>query len=297
MKKIILYNRQEKKLEEEIITGKVFINLIYKNKIGFRLTERILKTRRFSYWYGNLLKKDSTKKRIHAFIKQHKLDINEIEKPLDSFKNFNDFFIRKLKPDARKIDYNKNTFISPADSRLIVYNINKNTIIPVKGINFKLEELVKDKSISDKYENGLCFIFRLAPADYHRFCYPDNGYHEKIIPLGSYYHSVHPIALASNAKVFQHNYREFCEIKTENFDELLWLDVGALGVSKIIQHFPKGTNFKKGEEKGYFEFGGSTIILIAKKDTILLDNDIKDYSISGIETRVKYGEKIGISLK
>ncbi|MEK7434027.1 MAG: phosphatidylserine decarboxylase [Cyanobacteriota bacterium] len=293
MKKIFLYNRKTKKIEEEIITGKLLIKLIYNNKIGLKLTEKILKKPKFSFWYGNLLKTKRSKNKINSFIKQHSLDINEIEDRLDSFKSFNDFFIRKLKKTSREIDHDKTAFISPADSRLIVYKIEKNTIIPVKGINFKLEQIINNKKIAEKYEDGLCFVFRLAPADYHRFCYIDDGIHGKIKSLGSYYHSVHPIALQSNSEVFQHNYREFCEIQTKNFDEILWLDVGALGVSKIIQNKPLGGEIKKGEEKGYFEFGGSTIIIVTKKNIIKLDDDIKDYSFAGIETKIKYGEKIG----
>lgn len=293
MTKILLYNRKTKSLEKEVVTGRLLMRMIYSNRFGLRVTERFLKNKGFSVWYGNLLKKDSSKKRIPAFIKQHNIPIEEILDDIKSFKSFNDFFIRKLKPSAREIDHQKNVFISPADARLIVYQLDETKVVPVKGVDFHLDQIIKDKELSEKYKNGLCFVFRLAPADYHRFCYVDSGSHRKILRLGQYYHSVHPIALSSKAEVFQHNHREFCEVKTDNFDDILWIDVGAMGVSKIIQNHPESNTFKKGDEKGYFEFGGSTIIIITKKDVVQLDDDIQEYSSKGIETKVLYGSGIG----
>jgi phosphatidylserine decarboxylase len=293
MEKISLYNRESKKIENEIVFGKSFLDFIYGTKPGLFFTELILKKKFFSVLYGNLLKKPSSKKKIYPFIKQHNIDIEELLEPVDSFGSFNDFFIRKLKPGSRPVNYNPDVLISPADARLSVYNIEYDTIFPVKGKKFTLFQLTNNKSFTEKYLNGICLIFRLAPIDYHRFCYIDDGMHEPVKQLGHFYHSVNPIALESNSEVFEHNYRELCELKTENFGEILDIDIGAMGVSKIIQHNPSGSVFKKGEEKGYFEFGGSTTMIILQKNRVNIDEDILQYSGQGIETLVKYGSAIG----
>jgi phosphatidylserine decarboxylase len=293
---ITLYNRERKSLETENVAAGAFLNFIYRTKPGLLLTEKILKKKYFSILYGNLLKKPSSRKKITAFIKQHQIDPNEFENNLNSFKSFNDFFIRKLKTSARPVEQTKDIFISPADSRLMVIQIKEETIIPVKGKKFTLFELIEDKNLTDKYINGLCLVFRLAPPDYHRFCYIDNGIQQPVKALGNYYHSVNPVALASNLPVFEGNYREYCELHTENFGEILDIDVGAMGVSKIIQNFPNGCKFNKGQEKGYFEFGGSTTILILKPGIVKIDEDILNYSEQGIETLVKFGSGIGRKL-
>lgn len=296
MEKIALYNRETKTVEEETVSLKYIMDFMYNTKPGLILTDKILKKKYFSLIYGNTLKTPSSKKRIDPFIKEHNIDTDEIEKPLDSFASFNEFFTRKLKPIARPLDLRPNILISPADARLSIYTMKEDTIIPVKGSKFTLFELIKDERLAKKYLNGLCLVFRLAPADYHRFCFIDDGEQSEIKPIGEYYHSVHPIALKSNLPVFQENYREMCEIKTKHLGDILDIDVGALGVSKIIQHFHNGCFCKKGQEKGYFEFGGSTTILIFQKNRIKIDDDIREYSQQGIETKVKYGSKIGTAI-
>lgn len=295
MEKISLYNRETKVLEEEIVALKHIMAFMYSSKTGLYLTEKILKKKYFSMVYGNTLKTPSSKKRIDAFIKEHKIDITEIESPIESFNSFNDFFIRKLKSESRPIDLRRNVLISPADARLSIYTIKDSTIIPVKGSKFTISELIQDETLAKKYNNGLCLVFRLAPADYHRFCFIDDGEQLEVKQIGKHYHSVHPIALKSNLPIFKENYREMCEIKTKHFSDILSIDVGALGVSKIVQNYRSGTFCQKGQEKGYFEFGGSTTILIFQKNRVKVDSDIKNHSNEGIESIVKYGSRIGLA--
>lgn len=293
MKKITLYNRESNKLDEESIPGRHLLNFIYNTKSGLLISEKILKKKFFSHYYGNILKKPGSKKRISKFIQKYNINLDEFLDPVASFNSFNDFFIRKLKPMARPVNLYPEILISPADSRLSVHNIRNDYVIPVKGRKFTLLELTCNPEITEKYHNGLCLIFRLAPVDYHRFCYIDEGEQTRVISAGKFFHSVNPVALKTNLPVFQGNYREYCELKTKNFGEVLEIEVGAMGVSKIIQFYPDGYNFKRGEEKGYFEFGGSTIIMIFKQNTISIDDDILKYSEAGIETLVKYASSIG----
>jgi phosphatidylserine decarboxylase len=216
-----------------------------------------------------------------------------MELPLENYQNFNQFFTRKLKPDSRKIDLDKNILISPADSKLMVYKIKNSLVVPVKGLKYTIGDLLKNQKLAENYSNGYCMVFRLAPMDYHRFCYIDNGTQEKVINIDGLYYSVHPYALSKSHPAFTENHRHYTVLETENFGDLVYMEVGAMFVGKIFQHNYSKKKFTKGEEKGYFEFGGSTIVLLFKENTIQVDENILNFSSQGIETIVKYGSSIG----
>lgn len=291
-----LYNRKTKRVEDEIIFQLGAIKFLYINTFGKLIMSLLLKRRFVSKLIGLQKRSPASKRDILPFIKKYNICVDEIEKPLESFNSFNEFFIRTLKNGARKVDYNPKSLISPADSRVLAYDIKNDTVIPVKGINFTIFELLKNRELAAKYIDGKCIIFRLAPVDYHRFCYVDEGLQEGIVPINGKLHSVNMLALASGIKVFQENYREYCVLKTKNYREVVHIDVGAIGIGRIKQHHIDGCNFKKGDEKGYFEFGGSTIILLFERDTIEIDLDIMEHSKRSIESLVEYGSKIGRSI-
>jgi phosphatidylserine decarboxylase len=246
--------------------------------------------------YGAHMKSPRSKSFINPFIEQYKIDVSEIKRPLESFRSFNDFFIRELVDGARIIDQEPSHLISPADSRLLVFNMASGPEIPVKGYWYSLLQLVKDKNIAKKYADGWCFVYRLAPPDYHRFSYIDNGKQEKVKRLRGVLNSVHPIALKSKKSLLSKNYRELTVLHTENFGDVIHIEVGALLVGKVIQRDREAHSFRKGEEKGWFEYGGSTVIQLFTKDAIKPDDDIMKYSAKRIETLVKVGEKTGIGL-
>src|SRR5262249_28735523 len=180
-----------------------------------------------------------------------------------------------------------------ADCRFSAYPIREDTIYPVKARSFTVAQLVGDEEIAARYVGGLCLIFRLAPVDYHRFGYVDDCEQSPVKAINGFYRSVHPLSLRRMKAVFTENRREYCSLKTANFGDVVHIDVGATGVGRIIQNHPGGGNFARGEEKGYFEFGGSTVILLLKSGAAKIDDDILEYSGRGIETIVRYGEKIG----
>lgn len=288
-----LYNKETGMEENEVLFQSEASNFLYNNKFGKLLMNVIFKRRFTSNLIGFHKNSKYSKKEILPFINTFKINVDEILRPIDSFVSFNDFFIRELKEGSRKVDIDVKSLISPADSKLLTYTIKNDTIIPFKGSRFTIYELLKNHDLANEYIDGVCLVFRLAPVDYHRFCYIDDGYHQEITPINGNLHSVNNFALSSGTKVFQENYREYCVLHTKNIKKVIHIDVGAIGVGRIKQHNIKGCSFKKGQEKGYFEFGGSTIILLFKKNTVKIDSDILKYSENGIETIVKYGSKIG----
>lgn len=291
--KILLYNRKTGIVEEEKVFEKGLMDLIYNTVIGRCVTNLLLKKKFFTKLYGIAQNKPKSKRKIGEFIDKYNIDLDEIELPISSYNTFNEFFIRKLKPHARPVCKDPQALISPADARLLTYNISMDTIIPVKGIKYTLQELVRDKETVKPFIDGVCMVFRLAPVDYHRFCYIDDGHHKDTITIDGFLHSVNPISLSKDFPVFQENYRQYTVLHTKNFDDVIHMDVGAMIVGKIIQANKNGCSFERGQEKGYFEFGGSTVVLLFKPNVVSLDEDIQNNSKKGIETLVKFGEKIG----
>jgi phosphatidylserine decarboxylase len=293
MGKPILYNRQTGHTEQEDTYKFKGLQFLYQHPVGKVLTRGFLSQRYMSAIYGAHMKSRRSKSFIKSFVEHYKINISEIKRPLESFRSFNDFFIRELVSEARPIDTNPKHLISPADSRLLVFDLSAAITIPVKGYWYSLLQLVKDKHIVRKYADGWCFVYRLAPPDYHRFCFIDKGHQEKVKRLRGVLNSVHPIALKSKKALLGKNYRELTVLHTENFGNVVHIEVGALLVGKVVQINRGKHEFNRGEEKGWFEYGGSTVIQLFTKASIRPDADILEYSAKGIETLVKVGEKTG----
>jgi phosphatidylserine decarboxylase len=291
--RILVYNRQSKVLEEEEVLERRLINLFYGTFLGRYFCSLFLTWRPLSNLYGRLQNRPRSLRKIDRFVGKCRINTDEFEVPPAGYRSFNDFFTRKVKAERRSIHPDKRILISPADSRLLAYPIKEDTVYPVKGVTFTVEELIADRSTASAYHGGLCLVFRLAPSDYHRFCYIDDGEHEAVNSISGNLHSVNPIAIRCNLKIFQKNYREYCILKTKNFGEVIEVEVGALLVGKIHQNLRGGGRFFRGQEKGYFEFGASTIVMVFKPSVAAIDEDIDDHSRRGIETRVQYGSAIG----
>ena len=221
-------------------------------------------------------------------IKEKNIDMNKFVNI--KYDSYNKFFIRKYIDEYLNVDKTKNVFISPCDSKLMILKINENDTFKIKNSHYQLTDII-DNTIISNYKNGYLLIFRLDVNDYHRYCYVDDGIRDEYHYIDGILHTVQPIVY-DKYKVFHRNAREWCLLKTNNFDDIIQVEVGALMVGKIKNHHHEH-KFKKGDEKGYFEYGGSTIVLIVKKDIIKIDNDILENSNNDIETVVNYGERIG----
>ena len=269
-----VYNRKTKELEEIKHFGGSTLNKIYKNK----LLTKLVTSKLVSKIYGLYNSSRFSKYKINKFINTNNIDITKYEDK--DYKSFNDFFIRKLK----KINITKKGFISPCNGKLLVYKINKDLEINVKNITYKINELVDEEL---DYKNGYVFIYRLALDDYHRFHYIDDGKRIKRKKIKGRLHTVS--SSSSNYKIYKENEREYSILQTKNYKNIIYMEVGALLVGKIM-NYDKDT-FNRGEEKGYFLPGGSTIIIIA--NNIKVDKDILNYSKKNIETIVHVGERVG----
>ncbi len=274
----------------ELISDKENISLVllYKTHLG-RVFLKILVQPWFTKLSGTIMNSKVSNIITKKLIKKYNINQDEYEK--QKFTSYNDFFIRKKKEKYLNIDKNKNHLISPADSKLTVYDIKENSMFKIKDSYYSINELLNGDPISEQYKNGKILIFRLEPTDYHRYCYIDDGTKNENKYIKGIFHTVKNIAL-KKYNIYKKNAREYTTLDTKNFGKVIQIEVGALIVGRIKNHHEE-YQYRKGEEKGYFEFNGSTIALIFKKNKIEIDPDIKENSKKHIETIVKYGEKIG----
>lgn len=283
--KYIVRDRNSKK--NIIIESSKTLNFFYDTLFG-RIILKPFISKSFSNLMGKYMNSKYSLKRVDKFI--NKNDINVYEYSKQKYTSYNDFFIRKVAQGKRPINANKNAFISPCDSKLSVYLINDDLTLKIKNSYYSINTLV-DENIMNEYKGGYALVFRLSTDNYHRYCYIDSGTKGKNIHIDGVFHTVQPIAL-KHYNFYKTNTREYTVLNTNNFGKVIEVEVGAMGVGKIVNNHEE-YKFKKGEEKGYFEFGGSTIVLLVKKDIVIIDEDIYNNSLENIETNVKYGEKIG----
>ena len=295
---IQIYNRKTKSYDVEKVSGEKYLNWTYSTPIGMSFLEMFLKKKFFSSIYGKYCDTLSSAKKISQFVKDFNIDMNEYEDDPSNFKSFNEFFIRKVKPEHRPVSKDINDFISPGDGRISIYeNIDLDKIVQVKGFHYSMKELINDEAVASLYNNGTCIILRLCPTDYHRFHFIDNGLCENTVKISGQYYSVNPIALNKVSKLYCQNKREWALFHTDNFGDVLYLEVGATCVGSIIQTYSPNKKVLKGDEKGYFKFGGSTVILFLQHNKVVIDKDIIEQTKLGFETKVLMGEKIGLKFK
>lgn len=226
---------------------------------------------------------------IKPFIKYNHIDMEEFEKC--RYNNFNEFFTRKIKAGRRNFSTRDYDLCSPCDAKLSVYKIKPDSSFEIKHTYYNMETLTKSLKLAQYYKGGTLCIFRLCVNDYHRYAYIDKGKQKKNYKIPGILHTVHPEALL-NYPVYKENTREFSIFYSKNFGKILMMEVGAMLVGRIC-NYNEETYAVRGQEKGRFEYGGSTIILAFEKDSVIIDKEIINNSRHGYETIVKMGETIG----
>lgn len=220
----------------------------------------------------------------HIPLKQYQKEI---------YRSYNAFFTRMILPEYRPVDLHENVLISPCDAKLSVIPIGEDTVFTVKGAEYHLSSLVGCKRLAEQYVGGYCLIFRLTPDDYHRYCFPDDCRVGKTKEIPGVLHTVHPVS-AEYVKVYHQNTRAVTMLQTAHFGNLLQIEVGAMLVGKIVNHPRKPCEMmQRGTEKGYFAFGGSTIVVVTPPHRVTIDADLLRNSHDGAETLIRFGERIG----
>ena len=228
---------------------------------------------------------------VSDFVESNGIDLSDYEP--QAYKSFNDFFKRKIKPSARPLPKDKNVLISPSDGKVTAYEIDKVNGFVIKNSVYSVKSLLRDQKLAKRYEDGYAVIIRLTPDDYHRYCYAATGVKSHDRTIKGVLSTVNPV-VNEYVPVYKENSRNYCIIRTENFGDIVQMEVGALLVGRITNAHPYGRRtVLRGEEKGYFEFGGSTIVLLLEKDKVELCSDLLENTREGFETRLRQGEAVG----
>jgi phosphatidylserine decarboxylase len=298
MKKRIIYiDRISGKEMQEEVYGEYGLEFLYGSSflprtLGRSIRRLISRSPLFSRIYGFFQKTKSSRRKIKPFIKKFHVDASEFLLPVESFQSFNDFFIRHLKPGARTLAPGADVAIIPADGRYLFYqNLSEADGFVVKGQKFQLAALLNNSELAEQYRGGSMMIARLCPTDYHRFHFPCDCVPSETKYINGWLYSVNPIALKQNVHIFTENKRTLCELETKEFGKILYLEVGATNVGAIHQTYTPGKLYAKGDEKGYFSFGGSALILMFKPGALTFDNDLLDHPHQ--EIRCLLGQSMG----
>ncbi len=259
------------------------------NTLPGRILLRLLSARPISRAVGAFMESRLSKPLIGRFVRKNGIDLSEFES--DGFRCFNDCFSRKIRGGLRPIAEDPNVLIAPCDGLLSAYRLDGDTVLPVKQSAFTLTSLLRNDVLAERFHGGACLVFRLCVNHYHRYCYPADAAKGENVFLRGRLHTVRPVALAARP-VFTENCREYTLLESDRFGALLQMEVGALLVGKISNLHGAAT-VSRGEEKGMFLYGGSTVILLLERGRVALPEEIFENTALGLETPVRMGEGIG----
>ena len=250
---------------------KLFVNPVISSLGGFVLNSRL----------STLL--------IPAFIKKNGINMEDYVEQY--YNSYNEFFMRQIKKELRPIDESEDTIVSPSDGRVSSYKISDKLVVTIKNSKYTVASLLRNKELAKQYKGGYLVIVRLTVDDYHRYCYPADGCKGKNHHINGILHTVNPIA-NDYAKIYKENSREYTVIKTKKHGDIIQMEVGALMVGKITNYHQE-LEVTKGQEKGRFEFGGSSIVLLLDSHKVKIDEELLINTENGYETMFRMGQAIG----
>ena len=263
------------------------VNFLYRTLPGRCLLQLLIRPG-VSKAAGAFLDTSLSRHLVKPFVKATKLDLSDY--PERTYTAFNDFFTRQVREGCRPVNMAPDALVAPCDGKLTAYPITADGLFDIKHSVYSVADLLRDEALAREFDGGTCLIFRLTPDDFHRYSFMDDGRILESRALSGVLHTVRPIAFR-RYPVFSENAREFAVLDTANFGKVIQMEVGALFVGRIVNH--PLTAFVRGQEKGKFEFGGSTVILLLQKNTVIVDEELLENTRSGFESIVRLGQTIG----
>ena len=265
------------------------LSFLYTNILGRMLLKPLIQPQ-VSKLAGRYLSSAHSKWLISKFIERNEINMDIYEEC--DYSSFNDFFTRKIKPDSRPVPEDLDVLISPCDCLATVYPIQENTTFSIKNTEYTLRSLLRSPRLAKRFRGGYAYILRLTVEDYHRYLYSVSGKQSKNYHIDGTFHTVNPIA-NDYLPIYKENTREYTVIRSKEFGDVLQMEVGALLVGKISNH-KQSTVVTRGEEKGFFEYGGSTIVVLTQKGRVTPRSDLLTNSKNGYETKVLQAHPLGI---
>lgn len=293
MEAIRYFNRQTGTLETEQIYGERWLRLAYEHPAG-SILRHLIKRPFFSRWYGRRMAHPASRKLIDPFIREFGLDPTEFADSPESFRSFNEFFIRRLKPEARPLASDPDAILFPCDGRHLGFpDLSRVREVFVKGQRFSLNGLLHSADLVRKFEKGTLVLSRLCPVDYHRYHFPAAGTPSGSHLINGFLFSVSPLALRRNLAILWENKRVITTLETEKFGTIATIEIGATNVGSINQTFIPDQPVQRGDERGYFAFGGSSTITLFEPGRVTLADDLLEHSAEQIELYAPMGSQLG----
>jgi phosphatidylserine decarboxylase len=288
------FHRAKQVVETEQVYGEKWLRWTYERGLGRFSLWALVKRAWVSRYYGWKMSSSASMRRVLPFIIDYNLDVDEFAKKPISFKNFNEFFFRALKPGARPIAPGDRVAVLPADGRHLAFqNVDATEGFYAKGQKFSLAQFLGDEALAREFAGGSLLISRLCPVDYHRFHFPVAGVPDEPRLINGALYSVSPIALRRNLGYLWENKRMVTLVDSPVFGKVAVCEIGATMVGSIFQTFVPNRAVAKGEEKGLFKFGGSCVVTIFQPGRITLDADLVTHSAQGMEVYARMGERLG----
>lgn len=286
-------DRQSGQIFKEKTYGEKWIEWAYHKRLGRGFTGNALLQKIISAFVGAFMKSNFSRPRILPFIREFRINMNDFSESADSFATFNDFFVRQLRGGVRPFPKDENELGSPAEGRVSVYPITEPEVpLYFKGQSLSVAQVLgNNEATAEKFKDGWAIVIRLCPVDYHRFHFAASGPAQPTLRVSGLLESVNPLSLYLNSKIFAENERQLTLQESDHFGLLGYLEVGALCVGTIVQSFEADQPIRRGQEKGYFEFGGSTQILFIQKH-LAPSPDLIQNSQKNIETLIRLGDTI-----
>jgi phosphatidylserine decarboxylase len=287
-------DRQTGELKRDPIYARALLDWLYNSAPGWCLTRFFLSSSWVSRGYGWLNKQRWSRRKIKPFVRSLGINLDELDRPLEAFASFNDFITREIDLAKRPIDRSPNVCVAPADGRVLVYPaIDADRVFTIKRAKFSLRTFLLDEAMTRRYSGGSLFVSRLYLTDYHHFHFPDDGIAHAAVSIRGKYFAVTPYSESRFVSFYRENHRIVTLFETDHFGQVAIIEVGAFTIGSIQQRYQPGIRVKKGDHKGYFEFGGSIVVLLFPKGAIRFDDDLCSNTLSGHETYVRLGESIG----
>ena len=288
------FNRYKQTVETEQVYGGAWLRWTYQTSLGRLSLALLVKRAIVSRYYGWKMSMAASANRVLPFIVQYDLNVDEFAKKALTFKSFNDFFYRALKPGTRPIALGDKMAVLPADGRHLAFqNVDEAEGFYAKGQKFSLVSFLGDQALAAEFAGGSLLISRLCPVDYHRFHFPVGGKAAEPRLINGWLYSVSPIALRQKLAYLWENKRMITLVESPVFGRVAVCEIGATMVGSIFQTFSSGRPVVKGEEKGLFKFGGSCVVTIFQRGRIKLDADLVTHSAAGLEVYARMGDRLG----
>jgi phosphatidylserine decarboxylase len=289
-------DRKEGLLKTERVFASRFLHWLYNTRFGRITVDLIFKQKPLSQLYGWFQKLKLSRRKIKPFVQKMGLNLDELTRPIEDFTSFNDFFTREIDLSKRPIDQNPLVCIAPVDGKILAYEgVEPDMTFRIKRSTFNLRRFLQDEALVNKFAGGSMIVSRLCLSDYHHFHFPDSGIASEAVPIRGKYYASGPYGLKALIPYYTKNYRVLTLFDSDHFGQIVMVEIGAFTVGSIQQKYPPGRHLAKGDRKGFFELGGSTIVLLFEKGRIKLDKDLLTNTKNDVETYVLLGDSIGMT--